>query len=98
MPQPVSSVEFRNAVSPEAIAARRRYAYSMMQQAGDGSPTKANAIGAIARALQGTMAGYMVGQTDKDEIQGLNAQGKIWAKAAEGLTGGSPPAGPAPSA
>lgn len=83
-----------NALSPEAIAARRRYAYSMMQQAGDGSPTKANAIGAIARALQGTMAGYMVGQTDKDEQAGLSAQGEMWAKAAEGLTGGS--AGPAP--
>jgi hypothetical protein len=74
-------------LSPEAIAARRRYAYGLMQQAGDGSPTKANAIGAIARALQGAAGGYMVGQADKEEMQGINAQGDMLARLAGG---GSP--------
>lgn len=77
-------------LSPEAIAARRRYAYGIMQQAGDGSPTKANAIGAVARALQGAMGGYMVGQADKDEMQGINAQGEMLAKLAGGIGGGDP--------
>jgi spore germination cell wall hydrolase CwlJ-like protein len=85
-----------NALSPEAIAARRRYAYSMMQQAGDGSPTKANAIGALARALQGTMAGYMVGQTDKAEQQGISSQGQMLADMVSG--GSSPSASPQASA
>jgi hypothetical protein len=84
------------ALSPEAIAARRRFAYGLMQQAGSGEPTKANAIGALARALQGTMAGYMVGQSDKAEQQGISSQGQMLADMVSG--GGSQSASPQASA
>lgn len=63
-----------------ALDSRRRYAMSLLQQGGDSSPTKANGIGAIARALQGAMGGYLSGQADqsdaadREKTQGLVQQ------------------------
>ncbi len=79
-------------LSPEAIAARRRYAYGLMQQAGSGEPTKANAIGAIARAIQGAAGGYMVGQSEKEEQKGLSANADMLA----GMFGGGASSGSVP--
>lgn len=77
-------------LSPEELALRRKLALSLYQQGGDTSPV-AHPMQAIARAFQGGMAGWELGQLREDEEKERTA-GR---DAMIALLGGGPPSPPA---
>jgi hypothetical protein len=59
-----------NVPSPQSVTRKRRLAEAMMQQGTDTSPV-GHPLGALARAMQGGMAGYMSHKADTAEKEGL---------------------------
>jgi hypothetical protein len=66
----VAPITPQNVQSPQSVTRKRRLADAMMQQGTDTSPV-GHPLGALARALQGGMAGYMSGKADRAEQEGL---------------------------
>jgi hypothetical protein len=66
----VAPITPQNVQSPQSVTRKRRLAEAMMQQGTDTSPV-GHPLGALARALQGGMAGYMSHKADTAEKEGL---------------------------
>jgi hypothetical protein len=66
----VAPITPQNVQSPQSVTRKRRLAEAMMQQGTDTSPV-GHPLGALARAMQGGMAGYMSHKADTAEKEGL---------------------------
>jgi hypothetical protein len=78
--------------SPE-VDLRKRWALMQLQAGADSSPVH-HPLQAVARALQGTMGGYLAGQAEADD----KASSEQWVNSLLGATPSSPPAAAAPVA
>jgi hypothetical protein len=65
----VAPITPQNVQSPQSVTRKRRLADAMMQQGTDTSPV-GHPLGALARAMQGGMAGYMSRKADTAESEG----------------------------
>jgi hypothetical protein len=65
----VAPITPQNVQSPQSVTRKRRLADAMMQQGTDTSPV-GHPLGALARAMQGGMAGYMSHKADTAESEG----------------------------
>jgi hypothetical protein len=65
----VAPITPQNVQSPQSVTRKRRLAEAMMQQGTDTSPV-GHPLGALARAMQGGMAGYMSHKADTAEKEG----------------------------
>jgi hypothetical protein len=66
----VAPITPQNVQSPQSVTRKRRLAEALMQQGTDTSPV-GHPLGALARALQGGMAGYMSHKADTAEREGM---------------------------
>lgn len=70
--------------TPEGYKMRRALAQEMMKTGLDSSPVRSPWQGA-ARMANALIGGLAYNQAAQGELQGMNAQGEMWAKAAESL-------------